>query len=148
MTRSPIRKWQVPGESCLTGSSRPTTVGVALTGRSRGSQTTRAWREQPGIVAAGLRKLLLRLLVFHQVCSPADMAASGLDRQHSFPRCRRMLTGVERCPVLVETGGGLSEYVQFGEAMVPFIAILIGSYSFVLTSPGARENETRFERDR
>jgi hypothetical protein len=59
-----------------------------------------------------------------------------------------MLTLVERWPVLVDTGGGLSEYVQFGEAMVLFIAILIGSYFFVLTSPGARENETPSERDR
>ena len=32
--------------------------------------------------------------------------------------------------------------------MVLFIAILIGSYFFVLTSPGARENEARSERDR
>ena len=42
----------------------------------------------------------------------------------------------------------MSEYVQFGEAMILFIAILIGSYFFVLTSPGARENETPSERDR
>jgi hypothetical protein len=42
----------------------------------------------------------------------------------------------------------LSEYVQFAGAMVVFIAILTGSYFFVLISPGAREYETRVERDR
>jgi hypothetical protein len=53
-----------------------------------------------------------------------------------------MLISVERCPVPVETGGSLSEYVQFAGAMVLFVAVLTGSYFFVLTSPGARENET------
>ena len=42
----------------------------------------------------------------------------------------------------------MSEYVQFAGARVLLVAILTGSYFFVLTSPGARENETRVERDR
>jgi len=42
----------------------------------------------------------------------------------------------------------LSEYVQFAGAMVLFIAILVGSYFFVLTSSGARESERRAERER
>lgn len=41
----------------------------------------------------------------------------------------------------------MPEYVQFAGAIVLFIGILIGSYSLVLTSPSARENETRSERD-
>ena len=52
-----------------------------------------------------------------------------------------MLVGVRLCPALVERGGGLSEYVQFAGAMTVFVGVLIGSYCFVLTSPGARENE-------
>ena len=42
----------------------------------------------------------------------------------------------------------MSEYVQFAAAMILFIGILNGSYSFVLTSPSARENEIRSKRDR
>jgi hypothetical protein len=45
----------------------------------------------------------------------------------------------------------LSEYVQFAVAMVLFIAILIGSYWFVLYSPestGRREERRRAARDR
>jgi hypothetical protein len=41
----------------------------------------------------------------------------------------------------------LSEYVQFAGAMVLFIAILVGSYFFVLTSPSVSESERRAERD-
>lgn len=37
----------------------------------------------------------------------------------------------------------MSEYLQFAIMMALFVAILIGSYYFVLTSPSARENETR-----
>jgi hypothetical protein len=46
----------------------------------------------------------------------------------------------------------VSEYVQFAAAMVLFIAILIGSYWFVLYSPGSpsqrqREREAARERE-
>ncbi len=37
----------------------------------------------------------------------------------------------------------MSEYVQFAGAMILFVGILVGSYSFVLSSPGAREYEPR-----
>ena len=33
----------------------------------------------------------------------------------------------------------MSEYVQFAGALILFVGILVGSYSFVLTSPSARE---------
>ena len=45
----------------------------------------------------------------------------------------------------------MSEYVQFAAAMVLFIAILIGSYWFVLYSPGSpsrRQRERVAERER
>jgi hypothetical protein len=42
----------------------------------------------------------------------------------------------------------LSEYVQFAGAMILFVGVLVGSYSFVLTSPGAREYEPRSGRGR
>jgi hypothetical protein len=42
----------------------------------------------------------------------------------------------------------LSEYVQFAGAMSLFVGILVGSYSFVLTSPDAREYEPRPGRGR
>jgi hypothetical protein len=37
----------------------------------------------------------------------------------------------------------LSEYVQYAGAMILFVGILVGSYSFVLTSSGAREYKSR-----
>jgi hypothetical protein len=68
------------------------------------------------------------------------MATSGLDVANivflAVVECLRACNGARYWSI----GGGLSEYVQFGEAMVLFIAILIGSYFFVLISPGAREN--------
>jgi hypothetical protein len=42
----------------------------------------------------------------------------------------------------------LSEYVQFAGAMILFVGILVGSYSFVLTAPSALENEPRSGRER
>ncbi|MDQ4001285.1 MAG: hypothetical protein M3283_09855 [Actinomycetota bacterium] len=45
----------------------------------------------------------------------------------------------------------MSEYVQLAGAMVLFIAILIGSYWFVLYSPGSpsrRQREREAERER
>ncbi len=42
----------------------------------------------------------------------------------------------------------MSEYVQFAGAMILFAGILVVSYFFVLTSPGARENEPRSGRER
>ena len=41
----------------------------------------------------------------------------------------------------------MSEYVQFAEAMTLFVALLVGSYFFVLTSPSARGNESRSGRE-
>ena len=37
----------------------------------------------------------------------------------------------------------MSEYVQFAGAMILFVGILVGSYSFVLTWSGAREHKSR-----
>ena len=42
----------------------------------------------------------------------------------------------------------LSDHVQFAGAMVLSVGIVVGSYYFVLTSPGAREDEPRFRRER
>ena len=35
----------------------------------------------------------------------------------------------------------MSEYVQFAGAMISFVGILVGSYFFLLTSPGACDYE-------
>ncbi len=45
----------------------------------------------------------------------------------------------------------MSEYVQFAGAVVLMVAVLIGSYSFVLYapgSPGRRQREREVERER
>ena len=42
----------------------------------------------------------------------------------------------------------MSEYVQFAGALILLVRILVGSYSFDLTSPSARENELRSARER
>ena len=62
-----------------------------------------------------------------------------------------MLIGVRRCPILAGEETALSEYLQFALLMVLFVAVLLGSYWFVLYSPGSptrEQRERQFERER
>lgn len=50
-----------------------------------------------------------------------------------------------------ERGGAVPEYLQFAVLMVLFVAILTGSYWFVLYSPGVPsggQKEQQYERER